>query len=217
MNEPLRSLMDEEVARLAQAGSQTAFEELVSRYERRVFALVNQSCSNQADACELTQDTFVKAYRALERYDPRLCFRTWLFTIARRICIDHYRDQGPVADESLPELVQVEDPAELLARREEQRDLWKLAREKLSEAQFHALWFRYTEGMDVAEVARVLKKTRTHVKVLLFRARQTLARELEAGAVLREKQQARGREAVPPPSPAVAPASLFLPGTRGTL
>ena len=60
--------------------------------------------------------------------------------------------------------------------------MWALARRQLPDAQFQALWLRYTEGMNVAEIAQVLRKTRVHVKVLLFRARHALARDLELRA-----------------------------------
>jgi RNA polymerase sigma-70 factor (ECF subfamily) len=81
----------------------------------------------------------------------------------------------------MPEPQDDNDPAELMARREEGQSLWGLARRRLPEAQFQALWLRYAEDMSVAGVAQVLRKTQTHVKVLLFRARRTLACELKAG------------------------------------
>ena len=67
----------------------------------------------------------------------------------------------------------------MLARRDEARDLWRRARSGLPEIQFQALWLRYAEDMDIAQISGVLGKTQTHIKVLLFRARNTLAGELE--------------------------------------
>jgi RNA polymerase sigma-70 factor (ECF subfamily) len=81
----------------------------------------------------------------------------------------------------MPEPQDDDDPAELLARQEERQGLWGLARRRLPEAQFQALWLRYAEDLSVAGIAQVLHKTQTHVKVLLFRARRVLARELKAG------------------------------------
>jgi RNA polymerase sigma-70 factor, ECF subfamily len=177
----LQRLFDEELARETRAGSLAAFEELVYRYEGRIYAFVTQCCRNRADAQELTQDTFVRAFQAIAQFDPRRGFAPWLFTIARRKCIDHHRAAPPaVAEEPMPELPDLVDPSELLARREERENLWQLARRRLPEAQFQALWLRYAEDMSVAGIARVLGKTQTHVKVLLFRARNTLARELKA-------------------------------------
>jgi RNA polymerase sigma-70 factor, ECF subfamily len=175
----LESLSDEELARLSQAGSSGAFEQLVFRYERRVYAFVAQTCRHQTNAREITQDTFVKAFQALAQFDQRHSFAGWLFTIARHKCIDHYRAAPPLAEEPVPEMPDHDDPAELLARREDGQDLWKLARQCLPEIQFQALWLKYAEDMNLAEVAHALRKTQTHVKVLLFRARQTLFQKLE--------------------------------------
>ena len=170
---------DQELARQSQNGSLPAFEQLVYRYEGRVYGFVANFHRNGSDAAEVTQDTFVKAFQSISRFDCRREFAPWLFTIARSKCIDHARRAPPAATESLPELPVEEDPSELLARREERRDLWALARRCLPEAQFEALWLRYVEDLDVESIAQALCKTRTHVKVLLFRARHTLARKLE--------------------------------------
>jgi RNA polymerase sigma-70 factor, ECF subfamily len=177
-------LSDEDLARETQAGSLAAFEELVYRYQQRIYAFVTQCCRNSADAQELTQDTFVRAFQAIAQFDPRRGLAPWLFTIARRKCIDHHRAAPPaMAEEPMPDLSDLVDPSELLARREERESLWQIARRRLPEAQFQALWLRYADDMSVAGIARVLGKTQTHVKVLLFRARNALGRELKAAQV----------------------------------
>ena len=176
----IQTCSDEELAGQTQAGSLAAFEELVYRYEGRIYGFVANSCRNGADAREVTQDTFVRAFQAIDQFDCRRGFGAWLFTIARRKCIDQFRAAPPLADEEVPELTDDNDPAELLAQQEERQDLWGLARRRLPESQFQALWLRYAEGMSVAGIAQVLRKTQTHIKVLLFRARQVLGRELRA-------------------------------------
>jgi RNA polymerase sigma-70 factor (ECF subfamily) len=172
------SLTDQELARQTQAGSLAAFEELVYRYEGRIYGFVANFCGNGADAREVTQDTFVRAFQAIERFDPGRSFAPWLFTIARRKCLDRHRGARPTVDDPVPELADEDDPAELLARQEERQNLWELARRKLPKPQFQALWLKYAEDMNVGDIAQVLRKTQTHAKVLLFRARQALGREL---------------------------------------
>ena len=174
---------DGELAQLSQDGSLPAFEELVYRYEGRIYGFVANACGNAADAREVTQDTFVRAFQAIAQFDCRRAFGPWLFTIARRKCIDRYRAAPSRAEESLPELPDNDDPAELLARQEERRDLWDLARRRLPESQFEVLWLRYAEEMSVLGIAEVVRKTQTHVKVLLFRARKALACEIKQGHV----------------------------------
>lgn len=181
MASDLQTCSDEKLARQSQDGSLTAFEELVYRYEDRIYGFVANMCGNTADAREVTQDTFVRAFQAIGQYDCRRGFRPWLFTIARRKCIDRYRAARPGPQEPLPELADDNDPAELLVRQEERENLWGLARRRLPGPQFEALWLRYAEGMSVAVIAQVLSKTQTHVKVLLFRARRVLAGALKAG------------------------------------
>jgi RNA polymerase sigma-70 factor, ECF subfamily len=179
MASELQTCSDQELARQSQNGSLPAFEELIYRYEGRVYGFVANFCRNGADASEVTQDTFVRAFQGIGRFDCRRDFAPWLFTIARSKCVDHHRRAPPGASEPLPELAVEEDPAELLARREERRDLWALARRSLPEVQFQALWLRYVEDLSVEGTAQALRKTQTHVKVLLFRARQTLAHKLK--------------------------------------
>jgi RNA polymerase sigma-70 factor (ECF subfamily) len=174
-----QSMSDEDLARQSQAGDLAAFEELVRRYENRIYSFVFQSCGHDADAREVTQDTFVRAFEAIAKFDPRRPFAAWLFTIARRKGIDCFRARIPGGGQAAPEEMDANDPAELLARREEAQDLWRRARARLPDGQFQALWLRYAEDMDIANIARVLGKTQTHVKVLLFRARHKLAAELE--------------------------------------
>ena len=169
---------DEELARKAQAGCSASFEELVHRYEARLFRFVANNCRSPSDAQEVTQDAFVSAYRSLEKFDAGRSFATWLFTIARRKCIDHYRSVRHASGNAMPEEVDENDPAELLAQREAEGGLWQLAKRVLPSLQFEALWLRHAEDMSVAEVAQVLHRTKIHVKVLLFRARLGLDAEL---------------------------------------
>lgn len=183
---------DEAIARQAQAGSLADFEELVRRYEVRIHRFVAGRCPDDRDAQEVTQDVFVAAYRALGRFEARRSFATWLFTIARRKCIDHYRAVRPEDAGVISERADENDPAVLLVRREAESDIWRLARRVLTPVQFDVLWLRYAEDMDVAEVAQVMNRTRTHIKVLLFRARLRL--ESELGRLVKEPEHAESRQ-----------------------
>jgi len=195
------TVSDEELARRSQAGSLVAFEELVFRYESRIYRFVANSCGNETDVREVTQDTFVRAFQAIAQFDSQRGFAPWLFTIARRKCIDRHRATRPVTDELLPDLPDHDDPAELMARQEERQNLWQLAGRLLPEAQFQAIWLRYAEDMNLAEIAQVLRKTQTHVKVLLFRARQTLGRGLNADRTAAPTVETTHQINRPDPSP----------------
>lgn len=170
-----QSAADEELARQSQGGSLEAFEELVGRYQHRIFAFAAQWRRNPTEAREVTQDVFVRAFQALAQFDVRRPFAPWLFAIARSRCVDYHRMWKRETQETPPEAPDFDDPSELLSRREEGEEVWRLARQNLRDAQYQAIWLRYAEDMNVAEIAQVLGKTQTHVKVLLFRARQKLA------------------------------------------
>jgi RNA polymerase sigma-70 factor (ECF subfamily) len=180
---------DEALVLQTQAGSLEAFEELVLRFEKRIYVFVSQCCRNGMDAAEITQETFVKAYQAISQFDPKRTFAPWLFTIARRKCVDHFRalhlrDIGnPLSPQhstlDAAELSDSNDPSELLARQDERRHLWSLARRILPQAQFDALWLHYVEDMKLDEVAKVLRRPQTYIKVLLFRARKALGERLK--------------------------------------
>jgi len=197
MTVDLQSLNDEELARESQAGSLTAFEELVSRFENRIYAFLFQFCGNATDAREVTQDTFVRAFQALGQFDARQSFAPWIFTIARRKCIDHFRARQPASGDSPAEEADLNDPAALLAQREDAQNLWNVARRSLPQSQYQALWLRYVEDMNVAQIAAALGKTQTHIKVMLLRARHALSNKLPSPA-------RRSTESSPAPQTATA-------------
>ena len=208
-------ISDGELVRRTRAGSLEAFEQLVYRYEHRVYAFVSQFCRNATDTREITQDAFVKATQSLHQFDVRREFAPWLFTIARRKWIDRQRAAPPAAAEApLPEPVDANHPGELLAQEEDRQLLWRLARKCLSEDQYQALWLRYAEDLEVVQIAQVLGKTRVHIKVLLFRARQILGKHLDPAPTL-----ARAIRAAPEAPMEVrlsaVPATLRRPDDEG--
>jgi RNA polymerase sigma-70 factor (ECF subfamily) len=85
---------DVDLVRGTLGGSQQAFEELVGRYERAVFALVLRVVRDRGRAEELAQDTFVRAFVRLHTYDQQRAFSTWLLAIARNAAVDELRRIG---------------------------------------------------------------------------------------------------------------------------
>ena len=129
-----------------------------------------------ADAEDLTQETFLRAYENLHRYDRRWAFSTWLFTIARRTSINHRRRRRPTTDPSAVDAAVSPAPAPLdvMIAEESGRRLWDQAAMLLSEEQMTALWLHYAEDMPARDIALVLGRSRASVKVMLFRARKRL-------------------------------------------
>ncbi len=182
---PVAQCTDIELAALAQQqvgeASVEAFEELVRRLEGPLFGFLSVRVGNAADAEELTQDAFLRAWNKLDRYDSRWRFSTWLFTIAKRLAVSRARVRRPdaLADEVLATMSEDVDPSAGASDREESANLWRLASEILSSDQRSALWLRYAEDLTNEEIARVLGKKRVTVRVLLFRAREALAKAID--------------------------------------
>ncbi len=181
-------LSDEVLAARVRCGAAEAFEPLVERHHRRLYHFLKQKTADPRDAEDLTQRVFVTAYQKIALYDPARRFETWLYTIARRIAIDHYRYQSRrprlfgEESERAPEPVEDANPADAIMADEDGRSLWAVVRSEVNDTQFTALWLRYQEDLPIAEIATAIGKSETNTKVLLHRARERLAKHLTADA-----------------------------------
>jgi RNA polymerase sigma-70 factor (ECF subfamily) len=179
-------------------GDQAAWDQIVRQHWRKVFNLAYKFVGRHDEAEDLTQDIFLKIFKALHTFDRRANFQTWLISISRNLCIDHYRsvrkeretmardvdasDLMPVSRERGPH-------AEL-----EQLDLRILIRQALAElppALKEAVVLRDLQEFSYQEIADKLDLPEGTVKSRINRGRLELARQLR-------RLQARG--------PAVAPA-----------
>lgn len=173
--ESLEGLSDEKLASKAQAGDSSAFEMLVHRHRDRVLRHLSLRIRHEQDAEDLTQETFLKACKNLYRYDPRRPFSAWLFTIAARLAISHARTRRNAAGTwNLEVTTGGQDPQAIIAQREAVGNLWSLAKRQLSQKQYRAIYLRCSREMAVKEIAKEMKITPIHVKVLLHRARKRL-------------------------------------------
>lgn len=178
-----RPTSDEDLARRARDGSSDAFSALVQRFERPLLRFLSIRTGRLEDSEELVQETFLRAWHNLDRYDPARRFATWLYTIAKRLAISHQRRERPAAlgAETLAERAGTEpDPESSASAHEEHLELWGLATRVLGAEERSALWLRYGEDLTPAEIAEVLGRRQVTVRVLLFRAREKLARHIDA-------------------------------------
>jgi RNA polymerase sigma-70 factor (ECF subfamily) len=178
-----RTLTDEQLAGECQAGSLSAFEELVRRHEMRLFHFLCQKMRSREDAQDTAQTTFITAWQRIGQYRTKAKFATWLYTIARNLTISHYRKHGRVhlceLECTEAELVGTQTPAHELSTGEEHDHLWRVARVALRNDSYDILWFKYQEGLTIVEIATLMKRSNTAVKVMLHRARKTLGRALK--------------------------------------
>ena len=167
---------DEVLAVQAQHGSTDSFAEIVVRWQVPVVRYLRHRTASLEDAKDLAQDIFVRAYENLHRYQVQKGkFRAWLFTIVRRLSINHHRRRK----QSRQPLVVAADlryePSHRMAMRKNRQQLWDVAAATLTESQWSGLWLYYVEQLSVEEVRHVLGSSRGAIKALLHRARRKLA------------------------------------------
>lgn len=168
----------EELALQCQRGCRESFERLVCRFEQRVLRFLDSMANNRQDAEDLAQDTFVKAYKNIHRFNPQYKFATWLFTIAKRTAMNHYRDSRPTLALAVEQEADEQSPAAALEEKERAKGLWDEAKRRLKPKQYQALRLRYGEELSIAEMAEAMQTNEIRVRVLLHRARNQLAKHL---------------------------------------
>ena len=174
----------------------SAFEELMYRFQGRVQSLFRHLIGNREAAEDLTQDVFLRVFRARKSYQPSAKFSTWLFTIANNVALNQLRSQrrkpetqfGGEANESFSSAMF--DPSEIMVAgsafmptrqldKSELREMVRLAIEALNERQRMAVLLNRFEGMNYAEIADVMQLSPQAVKSLLCRAHVQLRNLLQ--------------------------------------
>jgi RNA polymerase sigma-70 factor (ECF subfamily) len=150
-----------------------AFELLLDGYEKRVFRMAVMILRDRGRAEEVTQDIFLKVWKALPGYDGRAAPSTWLYAIARNTCLSAARAESYRRAEALDETVAPAASAAPAAR----IDLERLLAE-LPDAQREAITLFYLEERSIAEVAQMLDLPEGTVKSHLHRARRTLGERM---------------------------------------
>jgi RNA polymerase sigma-70 factor (ECF subfamily) len=166
----------EELAARARDGSRISFDELVVRYRPQLVAFLARRLRDAADAEDVAQETFLRAYDHLDRYDPARPFSTWLFAIGKNVAANHAiaRTRRDVREhDSRPPDADVGADGSAAAS-----DLWQRAAQVLRPAPYRVLWLRYAQGMTVGEIATELGRSSVAIKVMLFRARRRLLQEV---------------------------------------
>lgn len=179
-----------EWVRRAQAGDLQAFEQLFDQYQRGIYNVIYQMVRSEADAADLTQDVFVRAWKALPRLDAPEAFTSWIYRIATNLSRNWIRDNTRVRKESLDQPIGDDDdggtreiadtrgnPAELVQTQAVQ-DVVRNAISGLSDDHRTVVTLHHLEGMPVEEIAKVMHCSVGTVKSRLSRARDALKRKL---------------------------------------
>jgi RNA polymerase sigma-70 factor (ECF subfamily) len=174
--------------------SAVAFEELMLRYQSRVLTVLEHLLGNRDQAEDLTQDVFLRVYRARKSYRPGAKFSTWLYTIVNNVASNAVRNRqrrrevslrpdgsGSTGITPLERLAQVSS-AQMPARqidKAEMREVVRLALASLSERQRLAVLLCKFEEMSYADIAEAMEMSPQAIKSLLSRARVNLRLVLE--------------------------------------
>jgi RNA polymerase sigma-70 factor (ECF subfamily) len=190
----LANLPDADVVALAQRGRETAYRELLRRYERPVFSLVFRMVRDRTVAEDLAQDTFVKVLNNIDRYRPEFKFSSWLFKIANNVTIDHLRkrqlntisiDGSPhagTAAEVEATSIDLADQGETALDEMVAKELGgKIERAiaALRPEYRSCIMLRHVEGRSYEEIAATLDLPLGTVKTFIHRARHQLRELLE--------------------------------------
>jgi RNA polymerase sigma-70 factor, ECF subfamily len=171
----------------ARAGDTAAFRVLVERHSRNLFRLAYRMTGNPQDAEDVVQESWLRAYRQLAKFDQRASFGTWLYRIASNCSLDVLRarkrrsEQGEAegAPDPMPAVPDGAPTPDRMALSGEVEDRVSAALNELSDMERTAFVLRHYEGMGIEEISRTLGVQPGAAKHSVFRAVQKLRRALE--------------------------------------
>lgn len=186
-------MSEEQLIRRAQAGDNDAFEALLRLHEKRVYNLCLRMSANADDALDLSQEAFIKAWRALGQYQFEASFSTWLFRLTSNVCLDFLRRKKRRQELSLTESYEDSDAGEELSLPDpqplpEEQAITGETRRELAQAMARLapdhreiLQLRVVEDLSYEQIAEILDIRVGTVKSRLARARLSLRKILKAG------------------------------------
>ena len=170
----MKTPSDEELMLNVRDGDLTAFEQIVLRHEVEAWRVAYRFTGDAAQAEDLAQEAFLRILDAAGRYEPTATFRTYLYRVLTRLCIDYRRKKRPILSDALPLRPDGEaSPAEMAEQRDRDR-LIQAALAALPADYRMAVVLRYFEGLSAAEMAEAMGLTPKAVERVLARARHAL-------------------------------------------
>ena len=182
--------VDQELVRRVQQGDKKAFDVLVMKYQQRIAKLVSRYVRDQDEVLDVTQEAFIKAYRALPRFRGDSAFYTWLYRIAINTAKNYLVAQGrrpPATDVDADEAIYLEggarlsdsdSPERLVQRDEVERVIYQTI-DALPEELRTAITLREMEGLSYEEIAETMDCPIGTVRSRIFRAREAIETKLK--------------------------------------
>jgi RNA polymerase sigma-70 factor (ECF subfamily) len=166
----------------ARRGDHSAFEALVRSVQRPVYGLCLRLLASEAEAAEVAQDTFLRAYQNLNRYDEGRPFDLWVLAIARNLCLDILRRRSRMHVEDVEEMKEIlpsgEKTQEESAIAKEERLSLEAAMGTLPPEDREVLALYYVQKRTTKEIAQVMGVAPGTIMARLFRAREKLRRQM---------------------------------------
>jgi RNA polymerase sigma-70 factor (ECF subfamily) len=187
------SLDDATLVARVLAGDASAYAGLVERYQDDVFRLAMRFVRRREDAEDLSQEAFVRAYRALAHYDPTRPFGAWMYAITSRLCIDFHRrrrlptvsltrpEQGSAAGDREWDLPSDDEGPEVAIERAEEASRLDVLINRLPADYRMAILLRHAHDLSYEEIAQATNAPIGTVKARIHRARMQLRAWLEGG------------------------------------
>src|SRR6187200_3423726 len=182
---------DEELVARSMGGDLDSFNQLVLRWERPIYALAYRQIGREEDARDVCQETFLRAYRALNGFRGQAKFSSWLYRIALNLCRDWMRRERRTPVVQAPEDIDVMDlaaarePSESIEDRVGRHDLTRAverAMALLPEEQRTAIILKEYQGLTFQEIADLLGCPLSTVKTRLYQGLSVVRREMNKGA-----------------------------------
>ena len=175
--------INQEILHRCRQGDKEAFRTVVQTYQRMIFALAARLLCNEEDAKDVVQETFIKVWVNLEHYDETQNFRTWIYTIATRLCIDHLRQRSwtePMPeDEERFALYVAEEKSDLQLENAQLLGIIHTLVARLSPKQRLVFTLVCLENLPTSEVARITGLDAAKIKSNLYVARHTIQEQLK--------------------------------------
>lgn len=195
--QPMAVPTDEELVAAYLRGNNAAFDDIVRRYEDRLYRLSFRMLGNHHDALDAVQEILLKLMAALPKFQGRSRFGTWLYRLAANTCLDIRRKRGRTSAESLDNTLEhspgaavtfldqhdIDNP-DAYVEQQYREQLVRAALEKLPESQRRLLELRDLEDLSNSQVASILGIEVGALKARLHRARQALKRTLDGGVLV---------------------------------
>lgn len=185
----MKTLEDAQIVRRVLRGRREDFSLILERYQRPIFNFIYRFFGSYEVAEELTQETFLRCYQFLKSYDPKRKFSTWLYTVAKNLCIDHLKKKKKAREISLDHsIAAIErtdagrsrkmDPQLSCIRNQEDARLLEALGE-LEASRRMVLVLFYFQGLSYQEIAEALSVPVSTVKIRIFRAKKALLARME--------------------------------------